>query len=149
MVGRYGRAVSLVLAIALVLGAVWTWEQANSPQLVVGSKKYRLEIADTEQERLVGLAGRASLAKNSGMLFKFERIGVHCFWMKDMHFPLDMVWLDNGKRIVHIQQNAQPNSFPNTFCPENAITYVIELPAGTVNEAKMAVGDTVTVSHLQ
>ena len=66
-----------------------------------------VEVADTLKKSSLGLGKRNSLKKSWGMRFVFEKRKLHRFWMKDMQFPLDIIWLDNH-RIVHIIHNAKP-----------------------------------------
>jgi uncharacterized membrane protein (UPF0127 family) len=108
------------------------------PHLTVGSTMIALEVADTEQEREKGLSGRKIMAQNRGILFIFdtERSDL-CFWMKDMHFPIDIIWTDSAKRVVHIVSNLLPSTYPNTFCPPKPARYVIELNAGSVGKLKI------------
>lgn len=88
-----------------------------------------LEIATTDLQHKKGLSDRPSLAYNSGMLFVFERQGRQCFWMKDMRFDLDMIWLDSQKKIVKIERDVSPSTYPTSFCADSA-QYVVELNGG-------------------
>lgn len=99
-----------------------------------------LDVARTEAARTKGLGGRVQMADNRGMLFIFDTEDTQCFWMKDMHFPLDIIWLDKNKKIQYIQEAAMPNSYPRQFCPSVPAMYVIEVNAGTVKENGLKVG---------
>jgi len=70
-------------------------------------KKISVEVADTVEKRSLGLGKRSGLENGWGMLFVFEKRKQHGFWMKDMEFPLDIIWLDNH-RIAYILRNVQP-----------------------------------------
>ena len=109
-----------------------------------------VEVADTFSKRRLGLGKRTSLNKNWGMLFVFEQMGRHSFWMKDMNFSLDIIWLDNN-RIVHIQKNAKPNiigqEFP-IFKPLPLANFVLEIAAGRANELKLNKGDLLSYNFL-
>lgn len=107
--------------------------------LRVNGRSFSLEVANTSAERELGLGNRASMPLNHGMLFVFSQPQDVCFWMKDMHFPLDMIWLSANKKVVYMQQNVSPNTYPDTFCPEVPALYVIELNAGTA--AKVGISD--------
>jgi uncharacterized membrane protein (UPF0127 family) len=87
-------------------------------------------LADTDAEREQGLSGRPGLAPNEGMLFIFDTPGRPAFWMKDMLFPLDIIWFSSDWHIVDITQNLPPESYPNTVSPIADTTYVLEVPAG-------------------
>jgi uncharacterized membrane protein (UPF0127 family) len=101
-----------------------------TPQLIVGEHRLRLEIADTDAEQARGLSWRASLPRDQGMLFVFASSGNPCFWMKDMRFDLDLIWLDADKRVVGVERGLRPATYPRSFCPSRPVRYVIELNSG-------------------
>jgi uncharacterized membrane protein (UPF0127 family) len=101
---------------------------ASSP--AIPSSALTLIYATTSQAQERGLGGRASLPANEGMLFVFDHTGPHGFWMKDMQFPIDIIWLDENKRVVHIESNVQPSSYPNVYSPEMPSRYALEVNAG-------------------
>lgn len=95
------------------------------------------ELADTVEERARGLMFRPSLEKNHGMLFAFAEPQQWSFWMKNTRIPLDIIWMDRNKRIVHIERNVPTCSRTDDGCPqyqpnENAM-YVLELAAGSAD----------------
>lgn len=108
--------------------------------LHAGGTSYTLEIAASQTAQEKGLGGRASMASDHGMLFVFDTVKPECFWMKDMRFSLDMIWLDANKRVVHVEQNVPPQSYPNQYCPVEPAKYVIELKAGEVKRAGIVPG---------
>ena len=88
----------------------------------------------------MGLSYRKFLPSDQGMLFIFPESGSYGFWMKDMNFSLDMVWLDQDKKVVGIVTNATPESYPDVFMPPSLIKYVLELNAGVAGKMGMATG---------
>jgi uncharacterized membrane protein (UPF0127 family) len=90
-----------------------------------------------------GLSGRRTLPSGQGMLFVFPRLAKHSMWMPDMHFPIDLVWLDEGLEIVHIQTGLQPcrrgGPCPS-YTAERMALYAIEIPAGDAHKHKLHVG---------
>ena len=93
------------------------------------------EIADDAGERQNGLSNRKDLAPDAGMLFVFDDSSdQHCFWMKDTLIPLDMIWLDESKNVVTIRENVQPDSYPQSFCPDRDAKYVLEVNAGRASQ---------------
>jgi hypothetical protein len=74
------------------------------------------------------------------MLFISKVPAKECFWMKDMRFSLDILWLDASHRVVHIEQGVSPGTYPRTFCTKVPAMYVIELPAGSVAEDNIQQG---------
>ncbi len=111
--------------------------------LLVQENCYVLEQADTPQKQIKGLSDRDSLPARTGMLFVFDGSEQRCMWMKDMHFNLDIIWLDQTKKIIKIEQNLSPATYPNTFCADNT-TYVIELNSGDAATLQLAIGDQLT-----
>lgn len=87
-------------------------------------------IADTEFLRARGLSGRPSLGENEGMLFVFPEERKLSFWMKEMHFPIDIIWIDAGMRVVGISYDLLPESYPETFSPPELAQYALEVHAG-------------------
>jgi uncharacterized membrane protein (UPF0127 family) len=116
-------------------------EEDAARQLRVHDQVYNLEVADTPGERQQGLSGRASLPPDAGMLFAYQEESELCFWMKDMHFPLDIIWLDAQRTVVHLEGHVSPDTYPGNFCAANA-QYVIELNAGQAAHAGIETGQT-------
>ena len=89
-----------------------------------------IEIADTEEERNLGLSGRTRLDSNAGLLFVFQDPGEYGFWMKDMKFPIDIIWMDESFTVIDVKEDVKPESFPEIFTPPKNILYVLEVNAG-------------------
>ena len=105
-------------------------------------KEIPVEVADTVEKRNLGLGKRSGLENGWGMLFVFEKRKQHGFWMKDMKFPLDIIWLDNH-RIVHILRNVQPAKsgvIPLVMTPPVSGNFVLEIDSGRADELKLQVG---------
>ena len=103
-----------------------------------------VSIAATEEARARGLSGRPYLAVNRGMLFVFETDGRHAFWMHDMLFSIDILWISHG-RVVDIEKNLSPDTFPTIFTPDSNARYVLELPAGFSDAHGVGVGSEVVL----
>jgi uncharacterized membrane protein (UPF0127 family) len=101
-------------------------------------------VSSTSQALATGLSGRTTLPSESGMLFIFPSAGVQGFWMKDMLFPIDMIWLDEAKTVVGVTSNVLPNSYPNVFYPPTPIRYVLEVNSGKAKSFGIATGTTLT-----
>ena len=112
--------------------------------LRAGTHRYTLRVAADAQARTKGLGGEHSLPATAGMLFWFTDDHTRCFWMKDMHFPLDIIWLDATKQVVHIERSVSPATYPHEFCPAAAARYVVELNAGQARAAGIREGQTLT-----
>ncbi len=102
----------------------------SSVWLVIGTTEIAVEIADTIPEQINGLSGRVSLPEHTGLLFVFNTIDTHGIWMKDMLFPIDVIWLDEQLRIVDIKRDFKPESYPEIALPKQPARFVLEVPAG-------------------
>ncbi|MCL4364955.1 MAG: DUF192 domain-containing protein [Candidatus Marsarchaeota archaeon] len=108
------------------------------------NRPFRVEVADSFVKRLRGLSGRKALDRDQGMLFTFGRNGRYGFWMYGMRFSIDIIWLDERGRIVHIWKNAKPcNSIIGcrSVKPDRDARYVVELREGTAKSLRMGIGD--------
>jgi len=110
----------------------------------LGTSTITAAIADTPAARRRGLSGRSSLPEGHGMLFVHSEAGRHGIWMPDMHFPLDIIWLDDRKRVVHIERAVSPDTYPTTFKPDEPARYVLEVNAGVIDKTGLTEGDAVT-----
>jgi uncharacterized membrane protein (UPF0127 family) len=99
-----------------------------------------LEEASTNSEQTLGLSGRSSMPRNRGMLFDFHESDEYCMWMKDMHFALDIIWLNQQKEIVYVVENVTPDTYPKSFCGPGEARYVVEVNTGVVKAANLQVG---------
>lgn len=101
--------------------------------ITIFDKTFNLEIADEPREREKGLSGRPSLAESTGLLFVFDQPGRYGFWMKEMNFPIDIVWLDKNKKVLGLTKNLQPDSYPQIFYSPTNTSYVLEINTGLIN----------------
>jgi len=135
--------VTIGLAAALIYAALVVIQQQNNQQssVVINGKTFYVDVAQTQETRQKGLAGREALATNEGMLFAFDKDGDQAIWMKGMKSPIDIVWLDKNKRVVHVKERVQPDNEPHrVYRSPRAARYVLELAAGEVSRAKISAG---------
>lgn len=90
----------------------------------------KVTVADTPELRSRGLSGREQLRNGEGMFFIFPEDGIYSFWMKDMKFPIDIIWISKEGEVVEADLNVDPRSYPKTFSSEVPIRFVLEVPAG-------------------
>ena len=114
--------------------------------IVVGGREFSLDIANTVGKQHLGLGQRTALEVGEGMIFVYPKPGERCFWMKDMRFPIDIIWLDANKKIIHVEHSLSPDTYPTTYCPKEDAQYVLELGAGTAQAVGLTVGNTVALS---
>lgn len=103
------------------------------------------ERAVTADEQKVGLSKYSSYDDTRGMIFEYDTPGDACMWMKDMKFPIDMVWLNSSKQIVKIEVNVAPNTYPDKFCSKDPAKYVIELNRFVSEYAGLEVGQHISL----
>jgi uncharacterized membrane protein (UPF0127 family) len=110
----------------------------------VGGERFKVEIADDDAERARGLMFRDQLAEGTGMLFIHDREEPQAYWMKNTRIPLDILYFDNGRRLVAQQRDVPPCSAGNA-CPPypsggKPARYVLELNAGEAKRLKLETG---------
>lgn len=123
----------------------------NQQKVTIRNHTFMVEVADTDRLREKGLSGRKDLSPNTGMLFLFPQKGIYSFWMKNMLFPLDFIWID-GDIIVDLTQNVPPplpsSSFPPTYAPKTSFDTVLEVSAGTIAAVGIKLGDKVAITQV-
>ncbi|MBI5645098.1 DUF192 domain-containing protein [Candidatus Kaiserbacteria bacterium] len=136
---------ALLIAASFFAFATFSREGDSKPDSLVylAGRSVHVTLADTEAEREQGLGGRESLSSDEGMLFVFPQEGEYGFWMKDMHIPIDIVWISRQGTVVFLAQNVTPDTYPHVFTPNRDAQYVLELRAGWTEEYNVRVGDTV------
>lgn len=115
----------------------------STPGVTAASSTFAVDVALTEAAREKGLSGRTSLKQNTGLLFVFDAAEEPLFWMKDMNFSIDITWIDDSMKVVHIEKNVSPNTYPKTFSSPVPSRFVLETPAGSMKAHKISVGDAV------
>ncbi|KKR13848.1 MAG: hypothetical protein UT40_C0009G0013 [Candidatus Woesebacteria bacterium GW2011_GWA1_39_21b] len=117
-------------------------------EIKLGGNKLIVELAENKKQQERGLSYRQNLADQAGMLFIFSRPGKPGFWLKDMNFPLDLVWIDADQNIVHLTKNLTPDTYPKTFSSPLPIKYVLEIKAGQADQLKLAIGQRLKFKYL-
>ncbi|MBU05740.1 MAG: hypothetical protein CL877_07285 [Dehalococcoidales bacterium] len=125
------------------------------PRVIIGDATFDVELARTPEERNRGLSGRKSLLPSTGMLFVYEPAVAGAFWMRDMEFPLDFIWIGRGCEIVGLTLNA-PAPAPGTqiahllvYEIDEVASYTLEVNAGEVERFDLQVGDEVRFSGFE
>jgi uncharacterized membrane protein (UPF0127 family) len=113
--------------------------------IVIGSTTAYASVADSMPELIKGLSDTPSLPDTVVKLFAFGSTGKHSIWMKDMNYPIDIIWLDESGTIVHIEENVSPDTYPEPFVSVKPSRYVIETNIGFVASSSLSVGDEVIV----
>lgn len=129
---------TLLLVAAAAFYVIWPHIQPHVT-VRIGDGVYKASIAKTNEERIKGLSGTTSLRQDQGLLMVYETDEKWPIWMKDMNYPIDIIWLDSNKKIVYIVKNAPPDSYPEKFVPKKEARYILELPAGSVAQKNINV----------
>lgn len=145
----------ILIFIILILAAVSLFlkpfnSAGKKGSLIIKNQAFTIEVADTTMSRIRGLSGRDGLSERGGMLFIFDRPSTSGFWMKDMKFPIDIIWMRENK-IVGFSENLQPEPKKSVFTlsvyyPPGPVDKVLEVNAGVVKQYNFAGGDEVSIS---
>lgn len=111
--------------------------------VTVNNTKINVEIAYSSGAKVKGLSGRPCIEPDWGMLFDFGHDGQYAFWMKDMKFPIDIIWISSTHKVAAIEVDFQPSSYPEKRVNQNPARYVLELKANRSKELKMDFGTTI------
>lgn len=139
-----------IIGIAIIIGGILLFVRvARAPEtkhasLFVGNTYFFVAVADTPRARMQGLSGHTQLAEREGMLFVFSTPRTQSFWMKGMLFPLDFIWINNG-RVVGVTENALPinETGYRVYRSEHPVNWVLEVNAGMIKKFGIKVGDAV------
>ena len=115
-------------------------------EVEVGDKILQVDIADDDCKRTLGLSGKQSL-NDIGMLFVFEKAENYSFWMKDMNFPIDIVWIDDTFSVVGIEKNLSPSTYPKSYGREYKALYVLEVQANFSEKNNIKITDKITFTQ--
>ncbi len=129
-------------------------KMADKKEIKVGDTAVKVEVVKTTEERSKGLSGRESIGENEGMLFVFDQASSSpSFWMKDMEFAIDIIWINKDK-VVKIHKNVRPPEEGTTqdklliYRPDTPVEYVLEVKANFCDTNEVKVGTKVDLSGL-
>jgi len=138
---RSALAGALVFVAALAGAA-----RASIPLTLPSGKVLQAEVMVSDEDRAMGLMFRPSLPADRGMLFVFSIPDFHGIWMKNCRFPIDIVWLDENQRVVHVVENVPPctgDPCP-AYEPLRRASYVVEINAGQARREQVSIGTTLS-----
>jgi hypothetical protein len=114
------------------------------PITLPGGAVIHAELANTPQKRAEGLMYREHLADDRGMLFTFSQAEAWVFWMKNTKIPLDLIWINEKKQVIHMEQNVPICTRTDDSCPQyrpnEGALYVLELAGGRAESLKIQRG---------
>lgn len=132
---------SLILLFGLLLAGCQITN--NSIKAVkINDQILTIEVASTESKKIRGLSGRENLPADSGILFIYPNYDIRQIWMKEMRFPIDIIWIKDNQ-VVGLGENLPiPTSTELLIYPSpEPINYIIETNAGWTKDKKIKIGD--------
>lgn len=112
------------------------------PLTLPSGRILQVEVMVRDEDRARGLMFRPSLPQDRGMLFLFSELDHHGIWMKNCRFPIDILWLDEQRRVVHVEQSVPPckaDPCP-VYTPLRQAAFVVEINAGQARLEKATIG---------
>jgi uncharacterized membrane protein (UPF0127 family) len=139
------RTLTLIILLTAFLGGCGEDSPAGMQvvKMKIGSQTFNLEVARTEAQQEKGLMKRDAMEGDHGMIFVFPEQVVRSFWMKNTRFPLDILFLDSGGKVVSIHQmRAYDETNTSSDLPAQ---YAIELSKGAAGASGVKVGDVLQI----
>jgi uncharacterized protein len=139
------RLAATALTLGCAAGAAWA-APAVIPLTLPSGKVLQAEVMIKDDDRAMGLMFRSTLPSDRGMLFVFDELDFHGIWMKNCKFPIDILWLDEGGRVVHEAEGVPPCTADPcpVYQPLRRAAYVVELNAGQARREKAVLGSRVS-----
>ena len=150
------RNLKYIIPALIVFALFFSWHHNNSkrisealdgPHVKINKTIIAVDVADSPGEQYRGLSGRPLLDKNRGMLFVFQSAVRRSFVMREMNFPLDIIWIADGK-IIKIDENLPPEGKKpeNAYSSGTEVSYAMEVNGGFVKKKKIKTGDEVEIN---
>ncbi|MBI5370289.1 DUF192 domain-containing protein [Candidatus Uhrbacteria bacterium] len=148
------RRLSWVFGLLVIATSLWLLMIASRPSIKFARVVFQdgtlvtAELAANTFQRQKGLSGHDPLREGEGMLFLHEQKEIPTYWMKDMRFPIDLIWIDENQ-VVGMHMGLEPENSPKTlYRPDRPINRVIELPSGFISTHQVTVGDRLDITFL-
>ncbi|MBT4209306.1 MAG: DUF192 domain-containing protein [Candidatus Komeilibacteria bacterium] len=145
------KIVLFIVIIALVYAVYYNFFRYNEATVTINDYVFKTEVVQSEKDVTRGLSGREILADNQAMFFILPEKKIYRFWMKDMKFNIDLLWIDDNK-IVGFEKNMQAfenitsaNDLPAYSSPQ-AVDRVLEIKAGLIDSLDIKIGDIINIS---
>lgn len=140
-----------VIIFFIMVIAAFINSNSGTTTVAVKGQNIQVELAETDQEKQIGLSQTQSLNDDEGMLFIFNNPDFYPFWMKDMKFPIDIIFI-NGDKVVTLFKNVQPPSDENAeltvYRPTERADKVLEVNAGYADEHDIQEGTIIDINNL-
>lgn len=145
MLNKISTKKKLLAGVFLIFLFIIIYYAINNKKLkvVLGNQNFIMDVADTSAKQAKGLSGRRYIKPYGGMAFIFPNQDKYGFWMKEMNFPLDIIWVSSEYKIVDIKKNFSPSSYPEIYYPKDPAMYTFEITAGKSDELNLKIGDSI------
>jgi uncharacterized membrane protein (UPF0127 family) len=147
---KFYIAISVVILVTAVILRIEQWQEGKLKEglVKINNTTIKVEVAETPLAREKGLSGREKLDQNKGMLFIFPQKDYYSFWMKEMKFPIDIIWISDN-RVVDIAYDLplQASEFLKTYQPKEPVNFVLEVNAGFARNYNIKIGDRVEIEY--
>jgi uncharacterized membrane protein (UPF0127 family) len=124
------RKLIFFIIIIIIIGSSVFFINKKEKKIYTPNKVYNVSVAKTEEELKTGLSNTNNLNIDTVKLFIFDKPDYYGFWMKDMFYPIDIIFLDTNMNVISYFDNVNPDSYPKTFSPTEKSQYVLEMNAG-------------------
>ncbi len=152
------RVLAIVLAVVAV-GAFAALQQNASPDatgkcgpyrndksVIISGQTFKTEVVTTKKEQATGLSNRPCIEPDQAMMFVFDTPGQYAIWMKEMKFPIDVLWVSPDKKVVGIERGVEPSTYPDSFAnKDQPATHILELKSGRAKQLDVKIGTKVEI----
>lgn len=140
--------IAVVILVVIFSNKLYLNQGMDQGKVIINGKTFKVDLAQTPEQQVTGLSQTNSLRDNQGMLFVFADKRYRNFWMKDMKFPIDIIWIEDNT-IIGIEQNApvpaKDDTNPPVFRSSGEANYVLEINAGLAEKYGIKVNDQVKI----
>ena len=134
-------AIFFVVIVSFVIIVAVLSNFTYKARVTIGGSVFTVKVAETKYFLEKGLSGHEPLQDNEGMFFVFKKPDNYGFWMKDMLFPIDIVWISEDFKVTHIEKSVLPESYPKVFYSGVPSMYVLEINSGQSDKKNIKIGD--------
>jgi uncharacterized membrane protein (UPF0127 family) len=136
----FGCGLSAFLKISSSAPTVCNVQYRNDLKITAGTNTINSELALTDNQRNTGLGKRKCIGPEQGMLFVFKKPDYYPFWMKDMKFPIDIIWINQNKTVNKVKADVSPSTYPGSFTNSQPAMYILEIQAGRAQQLNITEG---------
>ncbi len=133
----------------MLLRLLYKFQKYRKSKISINNHTLNAIIADSWAKRALGLMFRKNLGEKECMLFVFPREGRYGIWMRNMLFPIDIIWINKEMVVVDYKKGAKPCALFNciTYIPRENAKFVAEMRSGTIKKLGIKIGSTIHFSR--